>query len=230
MKTLATLITLFILASTSYSMTGGTKQFTCPLDGEQFEDYVNFSGTSFGMRLDLKPIGPTPAPWALATCPKCRFPQFKNEFEADEIKRYKTLVDSKEFKAIDQTAPSYLLLAKVKKYDEAPDSEIAYSYLQASWQVEADPEAYQKCIQLALQHYNKDFSQSNKEDDKSITSGILVAELYRQQGDFKNAIEQITALKKIKTENETITAVLNQILKLSKESNSKPQEIELDNK
>lgn len=226
MKYLFALITLLVLASTAYPMTMGKEQFTCPLDGEQFEDYVNYSGTSFGMRLDLKPIGPTPAPWALPTCPKCRFPLYKKEFEADEIKRYRILTDSKEFKSIDEDAPPYFLLAEVKKYDGAPEVEIAYSYLQASWQVEENKKEYQKCIKLALHHYDKDYSESDKSDDKFLTSGILVAELYRQLGEFKKSVERATQLKEVKTDNETITAVLNQILMLSQNSDSEPHQIE----
>jgi len=72
----------------SYAMTIGEEYFICPIDNQQFKTHANYSGTSFGMRLDMKPLGPIPAPWLLPTCPKCGFPLFKEEFSNEDIKKY----------------------------------------------------------------------------------------------------------------------------------------------
>lgn len=226
MKTLFTIIAFCLLTVSTSAMTRGLEKFTCPIDGEEFEDYVNYSGTTFGMRLDLKPIGPTPAPWALSTCPKCRFPLYKDAFSKEEIEKYKILVASKEFTSIPKEAPSYFLLARVKEHDNGPNSEIAYLYLQASWQVEDNKDKYKEYLKLSLTHYEHAFKKSDLKDESSLTSGILIAELSRQLGDFKKSIKQVKQLQKTKPGNEMLVGVLDQILNLSKESNSEPQAIE----
>ena len=76
------LLTLICLAacSLSHASTGGEVKMTCPLDQTEFEAWQNFSGTSFGMRLDLKETGPIAQPWALAQCPTCSLPLYQKEF------------------------------------------------------------------------------------------------------------------------------------------------------
>ncbi len=212
-----------LLAVTATAMTMGEESFTCPLDGEEFKAYVNYSGYTIGIRLDLKPFGPTPAPWALPVCPKCRFPLFKKEFEKDEIERYKKLVHSKEFQSLPDDTPSYFLLAKVLEFDDAPNAEIAYAYLPSSWQVEEKPEKYKKCISLARAYYEKDYNDPDRKGEAKLTSGTLVAELSRQLGEFDKAIELVKLLQQEKIENDKIASALFQIMRYAEQSDSEPQ-------
>jgi len=53
---------LLLVASGVGAHTLGNVDYVCPLDGTKFTAITDFSGTTFGKRLDLKPLGPTPAP------------------------------------------------------------------------------------------------------------------------------------------------------------------------
>lgn len=59
----------------------------CPLDGTKFKAVLDFSGTRFGMQLDMKPLGPTLAPWRIPVCPTDHFAIYKdaNEFTEERL-------------------------------------------------------------------------------------------------------------------------------------------------
>src|SRR5688572_10053646 len=116
---------LVVLAHTS-----GKVEKTCPLDGTKFTATVDFSGTSFGRQLDLRPVGPTPAPWAIPVCPKDHFPLFKREFSAAEIAALKAFVKTPEYQALSRET-SYYLTAKVMQHLEAPALDVAHTLLKA---------------------------------------------------------------------------------------------------
>ena len=80
--------------------TEGEIDCTCPLCKTKFKAVVDFSGTSFGKRLDLKPIGAIRSPWRIPVCPKCQFVLFADKFSDDELKVLGEFVASEAYKEI----------------------------------------------------------------------------------------------------------------------------------
>jgi uncharacterized protein (DUF2225 family) len=227
MKKLLFITLLLLINTVSYAMTVGEEEFVCPIDEHQFKARINYSGTSFGMRLDMKPIGPTPAPWLLPTCPKCGFPLFKNEFSNEEIKKYRFFVTSDAFRQYIGAHPSYFLLAKVKEFDKAPANQIAHSYIQASWQVEErNIEKYKSYLTLALKEYIAFVNNANKKGDDWLTACIMIGELERQLGNFEAALIQFQKLQSETIEKETLQKIIKQEIGLCQEKISIPQQIE----
>ena len=70
----AAMTTIMLMAGTqATAATIYEAEKTCPLCTTEFKAHLAGSGTQFGMRLDLKPLGAIAAPWPVAVCPKCHF-------------------------------------------------------------------------------------------------------------------------------------------------------------
>ena len=226
MKRMLIVLTYMLLATYSYSMTIGEEDFVCPIDNHEFKANINYSGTSFGMRLDMKPLGPTPAPWLLPVCPECGFPQFKKEINQDEIERYRSYILSHEFQSYTNSNPSYFLLAKIQEFDNAPLNHIAFSYIEASWQVEGKKQdQYRRYLLLALEKYRKFLKNSTEKNDETITAEIMVGEILRQVGKFNEALDQFYKLEKLKETPETIKKIIKREIELCKNKDSEPHGI-----
>src|SRR4051812_14900745 len=151
------IISLFLalLVSTSSAHKTADESFSCPIDGNQWKQEVDVSGTELGRRLDLKPLGPTPAPWTVPQCPKCRFVLYEREpgkIPTDKLKPY---ILSEPYQSAAKDQPTYFCLALIELFlGETPET-IAYSYLRASWQTELNPTECRKHLGLALTQYLK---------------------------------------------------------------------------
>ena len=222
------LLPVFLFWAAVPAMTLRNKAFVCPIDGTEFEQTIALSGTQFGMRLDMKPLGPTPAPWPIPSCPECRFPLFKDEFTEEEIDRYREFVETRQFREETADSPPYFALAKVKAYDGESSGEIAYAYLQASWQVEENREGYERCLKLALEEYREFFEaeRAGVSDEDWLTAGILIAELERQLGNFDGALAQVESLGDEPIEDEFFLKLLDQIETLARSEDTHPHPIE----
>ncbi|MBI5495714.1 MAG: hypothetical protein HY904_11885 [Deltaproteobacteria bacterium] len=80
--------------------TKGVTTQVCPLDKKSFSAELDMSGTTFGKRLDLKPLGPTAAPWRIPVCPRCHVVLFKKEFAEQELAPLSALVATAEYQAL----------------------------------------------------------------------------------------------------------------------------------
>src|SRR3569832_2643758 len=72
--------------SAARAMTVERVDFVCPLCQKHFHKRMTTSGTSWGQRLDLMPIGNASFPWPQARCPRCSLVLFKR-FEPAELER-----------------------------------------------------------------------------------------------------------------------------------------------
>lgn len=70
---IALTLAALLSATTVNALTIHEADRTCPLCKTEFKAHLAGSGTQFGMRLDLKPLGAIAAPWPVAVCPKCHF-------------------------------------------------------------------------------------------------------------------------------------------------------------
>ncbi|MBP7370537.1 MAG: hypothetical protein KA902_03775, partial [Arenimonas sp.] len=127
----AVFITLFSLPC--QAMTEYKSDLICPIGGEKFEAVLAGSGTSFGNYLDLKPYGPTPAPWPIAKCPSNGFVIFKNSFTPTEREKLKSFVETEQYQLLQKKYSNYYLAAKLKENLGVAKREIAHTLLQATW-------------------------------------------------------------------------------------------------
>jgi uncharacterized protein (DUF2225 family) len=167
--------------------TMGTTEATCPLDGNKFEAMVDMSGTRFGMRLDLKPLGPTPAPWRIPVCPKCHFVIFSDELSEKDKASLRDLVKSPAYTAKASSESDYYLVALCYAHLGKPEVQIGFAYLQASWEVEHKPEAYQEYLGRSLEHYEKALADPRLEAKDRTSALFLSGELRRLRGELDKA-------------------------------------------
>ena len=94
------LAALALLASAACAVASTFKEVhkTCPLCKTEFDTMVAMSGTQFGRRLDLKPLGPIAAPWPIPVCPKCKFVLYSDNIPKDELDKCQKIVSDAAYK------------------------------------------------------------------------------------------------------------------------------------
>jgi hypothetical protein len=177
----------------------GTVEATCPICGTSFEARVDLSGTQFGMRLDTKPLGPIAAPWRLKVCPKDHFVVLDEELSENEVKDLRAFVGSQEYQSQVEGNSSYYLLALLLERRGASASTLAYTYLQASWQVESDPALCHTYLRHALHQYGVHLAASKGANDRATEDDtmaeLLSLEIERRLGKFEAAGERLERLR-----------------------------------
>ena len=180
---------LFLGSATSAGAhTFTTQEFKCPIDGKRFTAMIDGSGYQEGVRLDLKPVGPTPAPWIIPVCPKCHFVVFTEELEPGVKERLRPFIYSKEYKRLAREHSPYFLLARIHEFLGEDDESIGDAYLQASWEVEyKNPERYRPYLRAARDAYSRSLGSVSREGEDRLAVEFLIGELDRQLGEFERA-------------------------------------------
>ncbi len=176
--------------------TSGPADFTCPIDGHRFNTQVDYSGTSLGQRLDLKPLGPIAAPWRIPVCPKCGFVLYKKSKKSMTAKEKKVLpayVKSAPYRKARGESSHYrlgLILARLGRSEQ----DIAYAFLRACWQVEGQRAKHKRYLERTLKHYRAALGKSGS---SPAIAAFLVGELERQLGRFSVAKAHFIKLRKL---------------------------------
>lgn len=183
-SSLALLIVLSLGLPAS-SLTFREQTFTCPVDGKTFRANLPASGTSFGIMLDFKKIGPIASPWQMPVCPGNGFVLHKQDYSATEIETIKAMVDSPEFAALRARGNQWLTAAfEMRRLGAKPDA-IAGMYLSATWAAGAD---YTRVAEEAY-----DYMSGMPDVDKGVFY-LALGELERRLGRFEAARERFTKL------------------------------------
>lgn len=194
MRTLAFVCGL-ALAAPAWAHTSGVTEQTCPLDGKTFKAELDMSGTTFGKQLDLKPVGPTAAPWRLPVCPLDGFVLYQKSFSDEELADFRAYVASAEYVAwVKKGETSHYLLARLLEHRGAPQKGVAWAFLQATWQVEKDAGRYAAYANEALTRYAKLAASLPETDEQWSTAGLVAAELERRLGRFEDAQQRLRVL------------------------------------
>ena len=157
MKSLFTLLPMWFLACVACAVNSLEQEFLCPVCGTHWEQRIETSGQSRGLRLDLRQLGDVKDPPTLPQCTKCRFPLFSDRLAAQSndptkakaFKRLRSFILGADFQMLASKNPSYFTLAQVQEHLEAPHRHIALSYLRASWQVEDRDAACRRLLEKA---------------------------------------------------------------------------------
>lgn len=206
--------------------TFGEEEFTCPLDGTKFKATVDLSGTSFGSRLDLKPIGPTAAPWRLPVCPMDHFIVVRQDYTEAERDLLKNYVRSQEYRDLAKTHSTYFLLAKIYEVLGEDDWKIAEAYLQGSWQVEARDAECMEYLEASLLHAKRFLEKKPKHDETWKTAEMLSGELERRLGRFEEAQKRFKRLRRLSEfKEDRLARIIRYQLNLIKWRNTLSQKV-----
>lgn len=182
--------------ATAWAHTMMQRPQVCPLDGTKWTATLDGSGTSFGQQLDLKPVGPTPAPWRLAVCPTDHFVMYQDSFSPAELATLKPLITSPTYQALAKDHSEYFLLGKIFEHLGKPEFVIALAFVKASWQVDRDPARYAEYAGEALRHYEAGLAKPDTADAKAseaerqslrLNAELIAGELERRLGKFEAA-------------------------------------------
>jgi hypothetical protein len=119
------------------------EQFTCPIGGEVFEDYVIGSYTSWGQRPDGKLYGTLPV-YPIVECPGNGFPIFDDELTPAELAVLTPLVESSRFQAMRESETPHYRAWWLMKALQRPPAILAVRLLMASWETDEDPSRKQR--------------------------------------------------------------------------------------
>lgn len=183
----SSLALLFVLSLglPASSLTFREQTFTCPVDGKAFKTNLPASGTSFGIMLDFKSLGPIASPWQMPVCPGSDFVLYKKDYSAAEIETIKAMVSSPEFTALRSRGNQWLTAAfEMRRLGAKPD-EIAGMYLSATWAAGAD---YARVAEEAHAYMS-----AMPDVDKGVFY-LALGELERRLGRFEAARERFTKL------------------------------------
>jgi hypothetical protein len=196
----------------------------CPLDGKPFDCGGLRGGFQYGYYLNLKPCGALLAPTPYPRCPRDHFIVYKDikQFSPDEIASLKQYVESAEYLGfVKDEHENYYLLGKILEHEKrAGVEELAYTYLQATWEAEnslwpRDQEGgvsqidtltpkYILYANESLKFYKQLITICAPTSKKSITAHLLIGELLRRLREFDSAEQHFHSLLKIPVYQENI--------------------------
>ncbi len=219
------LILCALCAPAANALTFNEVELVCPVDGEKFTATLAGSGTTFGRYLDLKPYGPTAAPWPLAKCPTSGFVMYKQKFSDDEISQFRKYVASGEYKALKDANTNYYLAAKLRASQGEKPPQIAYTLLQATWEAKSFPQ-YQQYATEALDAYKAAVADTTTDPKQWVHNQFVAGELERRLGrldDSKARFKSLADREEAKT--GMFPVILDLQLQLIEAKNTQPQQI-----
>jgi hypothetical protein len=203
MKFLFTLLPLWLLACVACAVNSIEQKFLCPICGTNWEQRIETSGRSRGLRLDLRQLGDVVDPPTLPQCSKCRFPLFSDRLvaqandptKAKAFKRLRTFVLGADFQMLSAKNPSYFALAQVQEILGAPHRHVALSYLRASWQVEDREILCRQFLEKARVHYLAALAETGAEDPRRTDLVLVCGEVERRLARWDDAEKRFRELE-----------------------------------
>jgi len=192
---LAATVFLLLYPSISSASTTAEVRVKCPIGGKTFKTVEAMSGTQFGTNLDQKPFGAILAPWPIAKCPDNGFVVYKKDFTKDELDRLQAYVMSDEYQALQKIESNYYLAATLLTRMDTPAEQIAYAFLQSTWEVEADSR-YRRYAEKTLAHFESVIAKPPAAFDKADIAFYkqIAGEMERRLGRFDAAKKRFDAL------------------------------------
>lgn len=197
----------------------------CPIGGEKYQSVEIGSTSQFGMRLDLRPIGPAAhLPWT--ECPN-GFVVWKDEkeFTKEEIAKLTPIVASEPYQRMRKEHVTAYRVVFLRRALGESDTALAWLLLKAAWEAEDSNREALRQSYLGEAHAamiaRAQASASHDEDWWAVS--IVAAEIDRQRGRFAESITALDALPvgELKAD-DTKRAVIAQIKALARQGNAKP--------
>lgn len=222
------LVALMFMGDTAAAHTFDEVEKTCPICSHTFSCIMDMSGYQSGMRLDLKPLGPTPAPWSIPVCPKCSFVIYDEEIPAEELAQCKEIIKAESYKIHSDRASYYLLGLLYEGLGKEP-LDIGHIFLKASWQEESDKVNLKEDRERSLKQFEIYLGSSpgaDEEEGSRQTEQLLKGELLRCLGRFDEAKTCLKTLLEIKEFQGTfLENVVEYEIKLCEQKDSASHDI-----
>lgn len=191
---LSALFTAFVLASPALAFVPATGHAVCPLDGKGF-DYPSFAAYStYGRRLDGKPVGSAEFPLPVPECPGSLFPVYR-DFKAGELDKLRSIAASTDYQPLKSETSSYRMHGVMVALGE-PVEALTNAALVATWQVEGVPDRYSRYAAVFLREADAMISNlGGPSSEKSRYIQLIAADVQRQAGDFDGASKRLAVLR-----------------------------------
>jgi uncharacterized protein (DUF2225 family) len=166
-------------------------KFTCPIDGEVFEDSAVMSTNQMGAHTDFKPVvgGLFPFPFYVHACPRCGFAGVEEDFAARYDEGFKNWVESElrgELEGAELYGGlKYVLAARCAQRLGKPRREVADLYLRGAWcaQEEETPDLENRCRRESAAQFEEALKAGELDAAERASVTYLVGELHRRLGD-----------------------------------------------
>jgi len=129
-------------------------EMTCPVGGEVFVAKLVDKQARAGLQLDFKPYGDVVSPVPLGVCPSNGAVIYQPEFTTAEVGRLTALVETDTYQRWRDQHTTYYLLARTFEHMQRHPLQTAFMYLQATWEVETEPDRYAAYSAQALSAFN----------------------------------------------------------------------------
>ncbi len=226
---LIAILGLILTAASAVARRPMRVQVTCPVCGHHFTAIVDVSGTMFGRRLDLRPIGPYPAPWLIPVCPQCHFVIYSRKIPAADLARARKLVNTPRYRALAKDNPSYYLLARILRFLGRSDLIVAHTLLKATWQVEYRPAKWRRIAAEAVACFDRSLAKGSPQNGRWQTAALVAGDLERRLGRLaaaKARFEKLKGLKNVpKFQSGMLSRIIDYQLALIAKGDSRPHPI-----
>ena len=225
-KSSGALLALLAICGAAQATTLYPLERSCPVGGERYQSFGIGSTSRFGLRLDLRPVGPA-AFLPMIECPN-GFVVFKDDskFTPAEIAELTPVVASKAYQDLRRTEPiaaRVVLLLRALDVDEVG---LRAELLNVAFQAEDtnDQAVRQKYLALAASAYVAFLAAHDKADLDWWVARLRVAEIARQQSRFDEAIQLVNGLNGVAPPGDGFLGrVANQIRARAQARDAVPQ-------
>ena len=202
---------------------------TCPLCHTSFKAHTDYSSSRLGMRLDLKPLGTTAAPWIIPKCPNCHFIVYDQDLIDTDQELLLKFVNSLEYQDIVPDNSTYFLLARLQEALGMDTYEIAHTYLKASWQVDTDRAKCGKYLEASLAKFQAYLASDKIIPHQYVMAEMVSGEIERRLGKFEQALSRFSRLQKSSefSGSSTVMSIIDYQLELIGAKDSDPHDIKM---
>ena len=173
-----------------FASTGGDVEYNCPLCNTNFEAFTQFSYTTFGQNLDLRPYGAAIIPTPVPKCPNCNLVFFNNLFTKEEIIILNEILEINNLFTNEPNMPNYYYLAREAERVGKGLKNIIRWFLSAVWE-NINEDNNLTLIKITIENIDKLL-----ETDVSYNDHQMVKlDLLRRSGQFNEALELVNIIK-----------------------------------
>jgi uncharacterized C2H2 Zn-finger protein len=190
MKKLIIILLLAFSITNAFASTVGEVECTCPLCDTIFNYRVQFSYSTFGQNLDLRPWGAAIIPSPIPKCPNCKFIFNRNIFTANEVETLRISFQKNNIFENEPNMPNYFYLAREYEILNKRLDDIIWFFLSSVWE-NRDEDKKIFLINVTIDYINK-----LPQTDEAFNNYQLVKlDLLRRSGQFTEANNLIEIIK-----------------------------------
>jgi len=174
---------------------GAVVPVVCPVDGNVFQFQLPPPATSRETYLDMRPVEPATAPWPHPKCPGNGFVLYKQTFSQSEIAELREFVFSDRYRSMVDVHSTRYLEAALRRHMGESRYAVAWSLVQATWEVSSDPVRYKQYAEEALAAYDAIPLDALRESRHRVLKQMVSGELARRLGRFESARERFLGMR-----------------------------------